>query len=221
MNRQEFMTTLKKRLECLPADEKSSAINYYEEFFDDAGVENEQSVIKNLGSPDDLADSILKSSGYFIETKSNEENQKQGDNTNNAFNNNQNAFTNPIKKPVKTTSSPNWVVILILIITFPFWIGLVGMAFGLIVMLFALLFSLAVVVFVIPFALIVSGILCIGYSPVASVFCFGLAALSIGILLLIIPFVKLLFKGMLNCIKGVCRSIGHLFTKREMTSNEN
>ena len=59
MNRYEFMQELKIRLQRLPYDEISNAINYYEEYFDDAGVENEQSVIAELGSPANVASQII------------------------------------------------------------------------------------------------------------------------------------------------------------------
>jgi len=59
MNRFEFIQELKVRLQRLPYDEINSAINYYEEYFDDAGTQNEQSVIAELGSPANVASQII------------------------------------------------------------------------------------------------------------------------------------------------------------------
>ena len=41
MNRQEYMLQLKKLLKNLPCDETKEITDYYEQYFDDAGEENE------------------------------------------------------------------------------------------------------------------------------------------------------------------------------------
>ena len=58
MTRQEFLNRLHEALKKLPENEKQSAIQYYEEYFDDAGPENEQKVTESLGSPDQVAAEI-------------------------------------------------------------------------------------------------------------------------------------------------------------------
>lgn len=60
MNRQEYMHLLKNRLERLPKEDFEKAIDYYEEYFDEAGVENEAKAIENLGTPSDAADQIIR-----------------------------------------------------------------------------------------------------------------------------------------------------------------
>lgn len=59
MTRKEYMTELSERLERLPAEERSAALAYYEEYFDEAGSGNEQDVIRELGSPASVASRIL------------------------------------------------------------------------------------------------------------------------------------------------------------------
>ena len=59
MNRIEFIAELKVRLQKLPYDEINEAIEYYEEYFDDAGEENEQVVIAELVSPSAVAAQII------------------------------------------------------------------------------------------------------------------------------------------------------------------
>ncbi len=39
----------------IPAEERVSAMEYYNDYFDDAGEENEQQVIRELGSPEQVA----------------------------------------------------------------------------------------------------------------------------------------------------------------------
>ncbi len=47
MNRNEYMAALRRALSGLPEEERASALRYYEEYFDDAGPENEQKVISD------------------------------------------------------------------------------------------------------------------------------------------------------------------------------
>lgn len=58
MNRKEFMACLETLLQNMPAEERESAILYYNDYFDDAGQEREADVILELGSPEKVAASI-------------------------------------------------------------------------------------------------------------------------------------------------------------------
>ena len=58
MNRQEFFRRLEYLLSGLPENERMDALAYYNDYFDDAGVENEQQVIRELGSPEAVAQII-------------------------------------------------------------------------------------------------------------------------------------------------------------------
>lgn len=59
MNRIEFMAKLEALLRNISVDERKEAIQYYNDYFDDAGIENEAEVIKDLGSPETVA-AIIK-----------------------------------------------------------------------------------------------------------------------------------------------------------------
>lgn len=59
MNRNEYMAALRRALSVLPEEERANALRYYEEYFDDAGPENEQQVISDLGAPEKVAEQIL------------------------------------------------------------------------------------------------------------------------------------------------------------------
>lgn len=63
MNRIEFMNELEKLLANLPQDERKDAMQFYIDYFDDAGVENEQKVIAELGSPQKVAATIQADMG--------------------------------------------------------------------------------------------------------------------------------------------------------------
>lgn len=58
MNRADFMKNLAELLADVPLTEREEAIQYYNDYFDDAGEENEQSVIASLGTPQQLAETI-------------------------------------------------------------------------------------------------------------------------------------------------------------------
>jgi len=60
MNAYEYLNALRKALDVLPDDERANAIRYYEEYFLDAGPENEQEVIEELGSPSEVAGKIIR-----------------------------------------------------------------------------------------------------------------------------------------------------------------
>lgn len=67
MNRAEFMRQLENLLQSIPAAEREEALQYYNDYFDDAGDENEQDVIEALGNPARVAENIkrdLLESGY-------------------------------------------------------------------------------------------------------------------------------------------------------------
>lgn len=67
MNRTDFMNQLESLLQNISPAEREEAIQYYNEYFNDAGVENEQSVIEALGNPAKVAENIkrdLYGSGY-------------------------------------------------------------------------------------------------------------------------------------------------------------
>ena len=55
MNRQDFMNQLAAELSKLPKEEVQAAMEYYSEYFDEAGPEREQQAIKDLGSPSKIA----------------------------------------------------------------------------------------------------------------------------------------------------------------------
>lgn len=55
MNRIEFMTELAALLQDVPAEERTDAMQYYNDYFDAAGRENEQKVISELESPRKVA----------------------------------------------------------------------------------------------------------------------------------------------------------------------
>ena len=58
MNKEIFLRELRRFLADIPEEEREQALTYYEDYFEDAGPENEQKVIQELGSPIDVAKQI-------------------------------------------------------------------------------------------------------------------------------------------------------------------
>ena len=58
MSRTEYMRELDALLQGISKEEREEAMQYYNDYFDDAGSENEEKVIEELGSPAKLADTI-------------------------------------------------------------------------------------------------------------------------------------------------------------------
>ncbi len=58
MSRTEFLAELERLLSGLPEEERQAAVQYYADYFADAGEENEPGVIRELGSPEKVAESI-------------------------------------------------------------------------------------------------------------------------------------------------------------------
>lgn len=59
MTRTDYLAQLDKYLKRLPAEDYKEAMDYFTEYFDEAGPENEAQVIQDLGSPKEAAQEIL------------------------------------------------------------------------------------------------------------------------------------------------------------------
>ncbi|MGT2800177.1 DUF1700 domain-containing protein [Streptococcus marmotae] len=59
MTRNDYITQLQKYLKRLPAEDYQDAMEHFNEYFDEAGLENEAQVIAELGSPKQAAREIL------------------------------------------------------------------------------------------------------------------------------------------------------------------
>lgn len=64
MNRQEFLDALERELQNVSEKEREEALQYYREYFDEAGPENEEVVIRELGSPGRVAGMIRRDIGW-------------------------------------------------------------------------------------------------------------------------------------------------------------
>lgn len=68
MKKYEYLSELEKRLSALPADARRDALNYYEEYFDAAGPDNEDATAAELGDPAEAARKILEGEGLMLDS---------------------------------------------------------------------------------------------------------------------------------------------------------
>lgn len=221
MNKVEYMRELERLLQNIPENERIEALTYYEEYFDDAGVENEQQVIAELGYPAKVAETIKEglrgNMGY----------QNNGGYQNTGYQHigTQNVYTGGGE--TKEDKIPTWAIVLIVIACIfasPMLIGAAGTAFGLIISIIASLFGCIIGFGVAGGALVVSAIVCIGVgisilitTPLAGVGLIGIGLLLAALgLLFIIATVWLCGWALPTFIKwivGLCKK-GYAKTKR-------
>lgn len=165
MNKEVYLKELHRKLKKLPEEEREAALDYYNEYFDEAGEENVQLVIKKLGSPSQVASQILADFAVK-DLDNNDESAKKG-------------------------ISAIWFIILAILaspIALPLLISVIALIFSLVVLCGSFIFTF----FVLVLALSLSGIVSIigGLSVFAqhwqtALFFIGsgLIASGIGILL--------------------------------------
>ncbi len=69
MTREEYLKELDANLIALPKEERDMAVSFYSEYFDDAGPENEQATIEELGKPYNLARSIIGETSAYSKSE--------------------------------------------------------------------------------------------------------------------------------------------------------
>lgn len=215
MNKAMFMSRLRELLADITEAEREEALNYYEDYFDDAGEENEESVIEALGSPERVAATIKEglndntgSDGEFSEngyTSGNDRNREEV--AARTLSSEERGFG---KK--KGLSSGTLVLILILClfalpILGPLTIGVLSAVFGILCAIGAVLFSLAIVgiaLVVAGIALFVCGFITLFESPVVGILLMGgaLVLAGIGVLITILG-IWLLVKVIPPIVRGI------------------
>ena len=55
MSKNEFIDRLAQLLADIPPEERDEALTYYREYIEDAGLENEEAIMQELGSPEEIA----------------------------------------------------------------------------------------------------------------------------------------------------------------------
>ena len=135
MNKNQFLAELRHRLRNLPQAEVEGAIAYYTEYFDEAGEENQDSIIAELGSPAAMAAKIIGEYGL------NDAQARE-------------------QAPEEPKKRPFWVVVTAICaapIALPLAIAVIAVAFALMVSLFSIVLS----IWASGIALMANGLICL------------------------------------------------------------
>lgn len=81
MNRDEYLAQLKKLLSSLTLDEQNEALQYYADYFEEA--DDDQKVISELGSPEELAESITQKLANAVAKKDSRSKENEDDDSGN------------------------------------------------------------------------------------------------------------------------------------------
>lgn len=73
MNREEFMRRLGQLLSDISEEERQDALDFYRSYFEDAGEGNEASILRELGSPEKVAEDIKRNLGAVEVVKTKED----------------------------------------------------------------------------------------------------------------------------------------------------
>jgi len=188
MTKDHFLHELRTKLKHLPADEVDAAMSYYEEYFLDAGPDNEQKVVAELGSPDAIASKII---GEFAMSDK------------------------PAAQ--KGSMKMLWIVILAVLaspIALPLAFAAIMLVFALLITLFFVILSFGIAVV----ATIAMGIIAVLTGLAALFVNFGTGLFNIGMGLFAIGCGTLLAIGIIKlgqlCVKGIQHVLGSLLVRK-------
>ena len=252
MTKQAFLEQLNQLLCDIPKTEREEAILYYEEYFDEANIGPTDNVLEIIDSPEKIAASIraglqenedrseFTERGYYEEGAKTEnelmrkpvilEKEKQ-----------QESWWNNFKKKVKDTTTKLTMdkqklvlVVIILVLTFPIWgglvagalgivLGLLGGVLGIIVGVLGAVLGIVVGIVTATFGflgkgiiLVVTGVIGMLEVPTVGVSTIGLGLVHFGIGMLCLMLMVWIFSAMLPaCIRGIRWIIRRLQGKKE------
>ena len=222
MSRKAFMARLDELLADITEAEKDEALSYYEEYFEDAGPENEEEVISSLGSPEKVAATIkaglsenAQEEGEFSETGY----------TNSYYDVKDEVATINRRKGLGGIGTGGWILILILCvfalpILGPILLGIVGTIFGVLVAIAAVIFAVlvtGVALVAAAIAMVVAGFATLFITPLVGIALIGAALLVAGIgILLAILGVWVITKVLPPVIRGLVELIRKPFVRKEV-----
>lgn len=221
MNKEEFLTQLERLLSGISEEERADAVAFYRSYFEDAGEENEASIIAELESPQKVADSILKNLGIdgkagYYNTNANRDAEYYR-NVNNTIHN-----LNP--KPKKDNTATVVLAVVLAIITSPIWLTLLGTLVVVLLAVVCTLFGVAIAVVAVMASLVFVGFLLIGIG-ISALFtggpAVGLGLISGGCIVLALGVLAVLlvvwvFGAFLPwALKGIYRLCRRPFDKRK------
>lgn len=222
MNRTEFMTELAALLQDIPVEERREAMQYYNDYFDDAGPENEQQVIDELESPKKVAANIkadmeenAKDHGEFTENGYSDPQFQQREMPAGKYEY-QNEYQSTAEPP-KTNNALKVILIIAIIIVgapivFPIAIAVMATVFACLAAAFGIFLALVLV----AVSLVVTGVILVvtGITLLIPHLAVGLGLIGTGLILTVVGVIgtvaavrvcMIVFPGICRGIVWVCR----------------
>lgn len=223
MNRKDFMGRLEELLMDIPTEERVEAMAFYHSYFEDAGEENEERVIRELESPEKVAASIKAEMGLGTGQDNGADRKKESEAAGKA----QTRDYVPSEKGDRKKEDNTFkivMIVLVAVVTCPFWLALLGALLGLVIGALGAVFGILVAAAAVAFSLYLAG-----FALIAAAFlAFGGGAAAIGVALLGAGFLVLAFAllGTVACVwifgvfapwavRGIISLCKRLFRKRQ------
>lgn len=225
MNRDEFMQKLAELLNDIPESEKQEALNFYNDYFDEAGVEKEPAVIEELESPEKVARIIIDG----LSGKTDDSNMEYGER---GFADRRFISREELSRRTETkynrgsqpgdgrkkTGAGNVLLIVILCLLavpvgVPLIIAVLAVIFSVFVTILALAFGLGitgVVLFITGIALVGVGFMKLFVAPLAGMCLLGAGFLIIGLSILGVLLVLFIITAV---VPAVARGCAYLFRR--------
>lgn len=240
MNRKEFMSRLESLLWNISPAEREEALQYYNDYFDDAGAENEQTVIETLGDPEKIAETIKKDLlreenirkasssdrelipyGKTESEKTESERREYGgrESWDGQYAGSGSVYKPPREKEKKKPGGDMTLLIVLAVLAAPIWLpvvlGILGALFGVLVAWFSIIFSFGVAAAVllgVLLLLIILGGMCVMLNPFVGLVLWGCGLLcgSIGLVFLMLT---VAMAGIVT--PAVFRGIAWIFGRRK------
>ena len=218
MNRKEFLSQLEQALQGMPAEECRRAVEYYENYFDEAGPEKEQEVLQQLGAPEKVAADILRDYRDIAQRPNNPHEGNSKETSGQKNNSSRGDWFGSLDNGQKLL-----LLILLLVaacVIAPVGVGVIGGIGGILI---ALICAVCTVFFLVPaldlvawagmLALLFAAGVCVSANPMIALLLLGLALICAACGVLLGQLTKYLFcavfPGMIRGIVQFIRRILH------------
>lgn len=236
MDREKFIKELSFLLQDIADEDREDALYYYEDYFAEAGKENEEKVIRELQSPERVAaiikaglnssfednieysESSMKNSGYdkpdeIVVNSDKKETKEKKEGYRSYKETKKSGFQgNPDRNRVLLIA----IIVMVAIFGLPFFGAGFGILFAVFMVLFCLGFVFAVAgvaVMAVAGVLIIKGLTLLSTTLGAGLISIGAGVLCIALALLLFMNVKWPFKIVPNIFRGIINTIRSIVSK--------
>lgn len=239
--KREFLESLQAQLVGLTSEERAEALEYYEEYFVDAGKENEEDVLLSLGSPEQVAEQIkagLHKAEEGMFTESGYREKTEADNPPEAYGKapygqNADGYGKKRERKKKSDKGNGMIVLLVVlgILASPVIIGLIiaaaGAVLGILGVLFGVIVTLILVVlalFLLGVGLFIAGFPILFHNPFAGILCIAIGCFMTALFLLAVvaltAFFWKFFPWLIREVESFGRYLSRKWKGRKMREEE-